>query len=141
MAAVLVTNLLFVGGAAIMLRRWRTPNGAITLLFTSVAVMLCALDGFGRFPIVLAAVVAGAVMDVLVQTGHGRWALIAGPAVLWPAWLALMALTGTMAWPANVSCGAVFLAVVSGAGLQALLVGPAQNAPAPFGVPSPVGPS
>jgi hypothetical protein len=39
---------------------------------------------------------------------------------MWPAWFAELRLTGTMAWPANLWLGAVFLAVLTGVGVRAL---------------------
>jgi hypothetical protein len=129
-AAVLITNALLVGAALVLARTWRTPAGSFTLVLTTVAVALSGLDGFERLPLVAAATLAGLAADVAVRLDRRRSVPVVVPAVLWPAWFAALALTGPMVWPANLWCGSVFLAVVTGVGLR-FLAWPAAGAALP----------
>jgi hypothetical protein len=119
-ASLLVTNVLLVGSALVLVRSWRTPVGSLTLVLTTVALALSGLDGFNRVALVLAATVAGLAADLAVRLDRRRWVPLVIPAALWPAWFALLALTGAMTWPANLWCGSVFLAVLGGIGLRVL---------------------
>jgi hypothetical protein len=119
-ATILVTNALLVGAVAWTVRRWSTPRGAFIFILTAVALAMSSLDGFARLPLVLAALLGGLAADVAIANGFPRLAPIVTPLVMWPAWFAELRLTGTMAWPANLWLGAVFLAVLTGVGVRAL---------------------
>ena len=110
-AAVLLTNLVFLAAGA-MLLRFRLRPGMLTASFGTVALMLSGLDSFHRGAIVLAAVLAGLVADALVHAGRNDLVLPVASGVLWFNWFGLLALTGPMAWNQNVWVGTVFLAVL-----------------------------
>jgi hypothetical protein len=117
-ASVLITNAVLLGTAAVLLRAWNTPFGSLTFVFGTVALLLSALDSFERGAIVLSAVAAGAVADLLVARGRAQWALPVAPLVMWPAWFGLLRLTGPMLWSTNFWCGTTYLAVLTGVGLN-----------------------
>jgi hypothetical protein len=119
-ATVLITNALLLGAAATLLRTWKTPLGTFTFLVGSVALLLSSLDGFQRIVIVTSACLGGAVADVLVAKNRRGWVLPVIPLVLWPAWFGLLRLIGPMVWPANLWCGATYLAVLTGVGVKGL---------------------
>jgi hypothetical protein len=119
-ASVLITNALFLGCAAALLRSWKTPFGSLAFVFGLVALLLSALDSFDRGTVVLSAVAAGAVADLLVSRGLVRWVMPVVPLVMWPAWFGLLKLTGPMLWSANFWAGTTYLAVLTGVGVNVL---------------------
>ena len=128
-ASVLVTNAVLLSAAAVLLRSWKTPPGSLMFVFGSVALMLSALDGFERIPIVAGAIAAGAAADLVVARGLVRWALPAAALVMWPLWFALLRLTGPMRWSTNFWCGTTYLAVLTAVALT-VLTGVARLSPA-----------
>lgn len=127
--AVLVGSAILSAATAVLVRAWRTPPGALTLVAGTVALLGSGLEGFDRAWLVLPAVLGGAAADAAVAAGRPAMAPAVLPLVLWPSWFAALAISGDLRWSADIVGGAAFLAVVVGAGL-ALLASPAP-APAP----------
>ena len=138
-AAVLVTNLIYLTPLLLLLRRWHPPFGTATILFSSVTVLVGAIDTFSRWPILLAAPVAGLVADVLIarlrpspaRPWPVRLVATVVPLVLWLAFFALyhLFLRG-VGWEAELWFGVTVMAALAGAGLSLLVVPPGQPAPA-----------
>jgi hypothetical protein len=64
--AALFTSLLVAAPLLLMLRRWRLPLGAATILFVVVAAIVVALDGFGAWEQLVGAAAAGVAADVAI---------------------------------------------------------------------------
>jgi hypothetical protein len=64
--AALVTSLILVAPVLLMLRRWRLPLGAATILFLVVATIIVALDGFRAWEQLVGAAAAGVAADVAI---------------------------------------------------------------------------
>jgi hypothetical protein len=64
--AALFTGLLLVAPVLLMLRRWRLPVGAATILFLVVATLILAMEGFEAWENLLAAAAAGVAVDAAI---------------------------------------------------------------------------
>jgi hypothetical protein len=64
--AALLTSVILVAPVLLLLRRWRLPFGAATILFVVVATIIVALDGFRAWENLLGAAAAGVVVDVAI---------------------------------------------------------------------------
>jgi hypothetical protein len=64
--AALVTSLIVVAPVLLMLRRWRLPFGAATILVLVVAVIIVAVDGFEAWENLVAAAAAGVAADAAI---------------------------------------------------------------------------
>jgi hypothetical protein len=64
--AALSTSLILVAPVLLMLRRWRLPFGAATILFLVVATIIVAVDGFEAWQNLLAAAAAGLAADAAI---------------------------------------------------------------------------
>lgn len=127
-ASVLVSNLLVTGAVVLVLRRWHPPVGAFTAMATALAALQQALVGFDDAERLLPAFLGGLAADLVVRaTGAGpsapggaRLAAVALPAVTWPAFFAVAALTSGLGWSAELWSGTVVLACATALGLHAL---------------------
>jgi hypothetical protein len=117
---ILVTNALFVGAVAYATSRWRLPRGALTMILGVTAFGVSGLTGFDHIGLVGAALLGGIAGDVAVAQQRADLAPIVVPLVMWPAWVAIAALTMPFGWSPNVWGGAVFLSVLTGVGLRVL---------------------
>jgi hypothetical protein len=64
--AALFTSLILVAPVLLMLRRWRMPFGAATLLFVVVATIIVAVDGFEAWENLVGAAAAGLAADAAI---------------------------------------------------------------------------
>jgi hypothetical protein len=129
--AVLASNLILLAPVLFALRRWRTPFGTFTILFTAVGFSMTAIEGFDRVELALPALLGGLVADVLVRRGSSA-RLVAGvvPLALWSAYFAVVEVSIGVEFAAELVAGSVVLAVVSGLLLAALTAPPRVAAPA-----------
>jgi hypothetical protein len=135
------TNLLLLGPLLLVLRRWRPPFGAATLLFGVVAALVAAVDGFARGELVVVALAGGLAADWLIL-GSARWpnrtlayrvVATGTPLVLWTSYFLAVELRWGVAWPAELWAGSVLFAALAGFTLSLLMVPP--PAPPPPGGP------
>lgn len=117
MAGLLVTTALFMGAVLWVARQWRLPMGAATTTFTAVAFGVAALDGFDvRLPI-LAATLAGLVVDWLLADERPLPIVgLGGGLVLCGSFLALQHAEGGVGWSPSLWSGAVVFATLVGYG-------------------------
>lgn len=125
-ASMLVTTAVLLGAARLVLSRGRVPRGAFTVLLGVVAVLVAVAfdeDAEG----IAAAVLAGAALDValaMLPRRLGRLAVSASfavaAAVLWSAYLALVAGLDGIAWHAELWFGAVVLNVLAALAIAAV---------------------
>jgi hypothetical protein len=129
--AVLVTNAILVGTMLLLLRRFQIPPGSFALLYTGIAGMLAGLIEFDSWPLIVAALVGGAVTDLLAWRLRSRpaafatYAIVAGGSslALWSVYLIVVASLFQFDWSVELWGGAITLAVGSSLGL-ALIAAP-----------------
>jgi len=131
LARVLTTALL-VGPLLVVLRRWHPPPGTATILFTTVSVLVSALSDEAPAALLIAPVAAGVAADAAVallgaRTASRWWvyALASGVAlVLWGGHFAALSATRGLGWTPELWGGAVFMGVLTAAGLSVLAFPP-----------------
>jgi hypothetical protein len=141
LVSVQATNLLLLGPLLLVLRRWRPPFGAATVLFGIVATLVTVVDEFARWELIVVALAGGLAADWLIARS-ARWpnrtrahrAVATGtPMVLWASYFLAVQLRWGIAWPAELWAGSVLFAALGGFALSLLMLPP----PAP---PPPSGP-
>jgi hypothetical protein len=120
--ASLFTSVILVAPVLLMLRRWRLPLGAATILFVVVAAIIVALDGFRAWEHLLGAAAAGVAADAAIarlrpspdRVGAFRAVGSLVPmAVIGCAFLAAVWRFG-LGWPAELWMGTVFFGGLAG---------------------------
>ncbi|PEH76324.1 hypothetical protein K8O92_04815 [Nocardia asteroides] len=129
LGAYLITTVLVVVPIALLLKRRRLPVGAITAIVTGLAVLAQTVQNFTRPSVVVAAVIAGLIIEGLVAVSTA-WvprvptaAMVAVvlPAALWSVQFVALQLGPGVAWSAELTAGTVVLsALVSVALVSAL---------------------
>jgi hypothetical protein len=127
----LVTTALLVGLAMLLVRRWRTPPGTLAVVFTGFALLMTGLHAFRQLPLVLAALAAGVVGDVLIARGAGARSIgVLVPLAMWASWFAVYELVWGLGWSPELWTGTIVLSTLTGLGLS-LLAAPPAPPPAP----------
>lgn len=132
-ASILLTTLVLMGPTLTLLRRWRTPPGSFAILFTTVAGLASALEGFRLGITVFAAVVGGLAADLLarslqpVRSTTTVLRVVGGvvPAVLWLAYFFTLAVFRSVGWSVEFWAGITCLSALAGLGLAVLMTLPA----------------
>ncbi len=131
-AAILITTLVLVAPTLMLLRRWRVPPGSLTLLFSVVAVLVSALEGFPWAMTMLAGLAGGVVADALAQ----RLQLSASPAVVlrtvgfvvplatWLTYFGVLGAFYTVGWSVELWAGITVMAALAGLALGVLMTLP-----------------
>ena len=122
LVSVQVTNLLLLGPVLLLLRRWRPPFGATTLLFGMVAALVAVVDEFARWEVVVVGLAGGLAADWLIarlarwpnRTRAHRVVAIGTPLVLWASYFLAVQLRSGIAWPAELWAGSVVFAALGG---------------------------
>lgn len=133
-ASILLTTVTLVAPMLVLLRRWRPPQGAITLIFGIVTILTTSMKSFSLIGTVPAAILAGLVADVVIARRapsparpRSIWALGAAvPAVLWLTYFGAIALGPGLSWSVELWAGSTMMAALVGAGL-AVLAAPSEN--------------
>jgi len=133
--AVIVSALVVIGVLLLLVRRWRLPAGAITVLLSTYAIALATQsDTYWDIPVAIAAGIAADVylwaMKDRARTGNGFYALAFGlPFLLTALYIAAVRVqNGAIFWAPNMIVGAPFIA-----GFAGLLAGFCFQAPLPKG--------
>jgi len=126
-ASILIQVALLVGCILLLVRRWKLPFGAITLIITLGGLLLSMLGD--QYVLLLAALFTGLVADLLL-----RWfapsrehpvhevLLACGVPVVWSSlYFLTLSLTQGMAWSMPLWTGSIVLAGLVGLGLSFLL--------------------
>jgi hypothetical protein len=128
-------TILLVSPVLALMRRWRPPFGTVTMLWTAVATLTEAINGFETPWTIVAALAAGLVIDALIARldagpGNARGHLIIGgamPLLLWSAWFLVAKVVSDVVWVAGAWSGTIVMCSLIGFGL-ALLSMPTQTA-------------
>jgi hypothetical protein len=124
LASVLATNVILMFPVIHVLRRFRPPVGTFTVLFTTVAVMATALNGFDLIELAAPALLAGVLADALASRVPDRVLIGVVPAVLWLGFFAVENLGDPIVWSAELWTGSIVLASVSALLLSSLSAAP-----------------
>lgn len=137
----MTTTMILMVPTVLLVRRWRTPPGTFTVLFTAHAAFMLVLDQFHTPPMVLAGLAAGVAADVLVRSlrpsadrpwaARGFAALV--PMVLWLGQVAVLAAMGDLGWSVVLWGGVALLGGGVGFALALLAFPPAGQPVAPAG--------
>jgi hypothetical protein len=127
--AALFTGLILVAPVLLMLRRWRMPFGAATILFVVVAAIIVALDNFRAWENLVAAGVAGVAADAAIarlRPSPDRVGAFRAVGSLIP--MAVIGFTFLAAvwrfrlgWPAELWTGTIFFGGLAGYALAYLM--------------------
>lgn len=136
----LLTTVVLMVPVILLVRRWTTPPGTFTILFTSYAAFMLVLVDFRTPALALAGPVAGIAADVLAArlrpSDDRPWALrtfaAVVPAVLWLAHFGLLAAGGDLGWTFELWGGVVLFGAGAGYTLS-LLAAPPSAPPTPDG--------
>lgn len=140
MASQIITTLVLLGPALLMLRRWRVPFGAFTIIFTGFGLLVNIMTEYRDIVLIIPLIVAGLAIDILQkrlagERNDGRLTLggirLMGPVVsliLWGVYYLVMALDKGIGWPASLWVGALMVALLTGFGV-AFLVAPPSYGP------------
>jgi hypothetical protein len=136
-AAMIVTGLVLLGPVLLMLRRWRVPAGAFTLIFLGFGLLVNVMTEYRDIvlivPLILAGVAADLVQTRLAAPGE-RLTLggirVAGPvigAVLWLSYYGVLALDKGIGWTPTQWVGALLVGVMTAFGVAFLVAPPAYG--------------
>lgn len=133
-ASFLLQSGLLSGIALLLLRRWRLPFGAVTVLFVVYTGLMGVVDD--NYLFMLPAAIAGLIVDTLIAalrpSAARVWAvrLVAFllPLAFFACYLGGLALSGGLAWSMAMWSGATFLAAIVGLLISFLVFPPALPA-------------
>jgi hypothetical protein len=131
-ASVLATNLILLAPLLLLARRWRLPFGTATTIYGGVGVLIGAVDAFDHPAMLVAAVVAGLVVDGLLHLlrpspARPRRFWAAGalvPLATWSVYFAAVARTAGIGWSAELWTGTIAWACLLGLVLSILMLPP-----------------
>src|SRR3954453_2466144 len=75
MASMIVTTLVLLGPALLMLRRWRVPAPAFTLIYLGFGLLVSILTEYRDWPLIVPLVILGATLDLSQRRAKDRLAL------------------------------------------------------------------
>lgn len=137
-ATALVSNLILVTPVLFLLKRWQPPFGAVTVLFTVVALMANALTAFATVITLVPAVVGGLGADLAIrllrpspnQPWRFRLAGLLLPLPLFTAYYATLAVTqGALVWEPEIVPGLVVYNALAGLLLAQVMLPQPQPQP------------
>lgn len=137
MASMIVTTLVLLGPVLLMLRRWRVPAGAFTLIFFGYGLLVNIMTEYRDIVLIIPLILAGVAADVVqsrVAKPGERLTLggirIAGPvigAVLWLSYYGVLALDKGLGWTPTQWVGALFVGFMTSFGVAFLIAPPAYG--------------
>jgi len=139
MASMIITGLILLGPTLLIMRRWRVPFGAFTIIFAIFGLLVNIMTEYRDIVLIVPLLLAGVTADVLqqrlgMQRKDGRISLggirLAGPAiaaVLWFSYYAVVALKDGIGWEPTLWVGALVVGVMTGFGVAFLIAPPAYG--------------
>jgi hypothetical protein len=106
----------------VLLRRWRPPFGSATVIFTTFALGLSAMEALEGAEMVLSAVIGGLATDLLIRymkpSYERPWTVRAvaalAPGFLWLSNFVIIDVAWGIAWTVHLWTGTVCLAMLAG---------------------------
>lgn len=138
-ASLVITGLILLGPTLLILRRWRVPFGAFTLIYAGFGLHVNIMTEYRDIVLIVPLILAGLSADLLqrrlgMQRADGRISLggirLAGTviaAVLWASYLAVLALDKGIGWEPTLWVGALMVGVMTGFGVAFLIAPPAYG--------------
>jgi hypothetical protein len=139
MASMIVTTLILLGPTLLLLRRWRVPFGAVTLIYLGFGLLVNIMTEYRDIVLIIPLILAGASVDLLqhrlgrersdgrVTLGGIRIVGTAAAAVLWLSYYAVLALDKGIGWEPTLWVGALMVGVMTGFGVAFLIAPPAYG--------------
>lgn len=134
-ASMIITTLILLGPALLMLRRWRVPFGAMTLIFLGYGLLVSVMTEYRDWVLIIPLILTGLAID-LVQSRAGKERLTLGgiratgpiaAAVLWISYYAVLALDKGIGWEPTLWVGALMVGIMTGFGVAFLIAPPAYG--------------
>ncbi|WP_419875219.1 hypothetical protein [Candidatus Pristimantibacillus sp. PTI5] len=125
---ILLNTIVFMYPVFLMLKRWRPPFGAITLLFLIITALMGVLDGFNQIQGLIISFIAGVSADLLLlwrgndeqpQRGN-RLVAIFTPIALWGSYFGWMAVSSGIGWEPELWVGSIVQAALLSLALSIL---------------------
>jgi hypothetical protein len=138
-ASMIVTGLILLGPTLLIMRRWRVPFGAFTLIYTAFGLHVNIMSEYRDIVLIVPLILAGISADLLqqrlgTQRKDGRVSLggvrVAGTAiaaVLWLSYFAVLALHKGIGWDPTIWVGALMVGIMTGFGLAFLIAPPSYG--------------
>jgi hypothetical protein len=139
LASMVITTLVLLGPTLLMLRRWRVPFPAFTVMYLAIGLLNCVMTEYRDAWLLIPLVIAGLTVDLLQRAlapGSNRRLTLGGirlvgpvtAAALWFSYYAVMAIHLGIGWKPPTWVGANVLGVMAGFGV-AFLVAPPSYGP------------
>lgn len=138
-AALVITTLVLIGPVLQLLRRWRFPVGAFTLVFLAFGLLVSIMTEYRDAVLIIPLVLTGLAFDLLPRPlgsprADGRLSLGAiralGPlstAVLWVSYFIVVALDKGIGWTATMWVGALMVGIMTGFAVAFLIAPPSYG--------------
>ena len=138
-AGIMLTNLILLGALLLLVRRWKVPFGAATIVIGLHAATLQVLREFQVAEIIIGALLAGLAADALIAKMRPSLTRISAlrvtaaviPMFIWGSFFVFFELGSRVLWPPELWGGAILFASAGGLGLSLLLVWPSVRAGPP----------
>ena len=72
MASMIITTLILLGPALLLLRRWRVPFGAMTLIFTGYGLLVNIMTEYRDWSLIIPLILTGLAIDLLQRRSGER---------------------------------------------------------------------
>ena len=137
MASMIVTTLILLGPVLLMLRRWRVPAGAFTLIFLGYALLVNVMTEYRDAVLIVPLILAGVTADLVQARVAARGERLtlggiraAGPAigaVLWLSYYGVLALDKGIGWTPTQWVGALIVGIMTSFGVAFLIAPPSYG--------------
>ena len=139
LGALVISTLVLLGPTLLMLRRWRVPAPAFTLIYLLFGLQTCVMTQYRDPWILIPLVIGGATVDVLqtrLAPGPGLRLTLGGVRLigpltaltLWSSYFVVLAVHLGIGWKTPTWLGTIIIAVMAGFGV-AFLVAPPSYGP------------
>jgi hypothetical protein len=136
-ASEVVTTLVLLGPILLLLRRWRLPLGAVTLIFLGFGLLVNIMTSYRDIVLIIPLLLTGIAIDALQSRARPGERLSLGAirtvgpvaaAVLWISYYAILAADKGLGWEPTMWVGAIMVGLLTGFGV-AFLVAPPSYGP------------
>jgi hypothetical protein len=136
-ASEIVTTLVLLGPILLLLRRWRLPLGAVTLIFAGFGLLVNIMTSYRDIVLIVPLLLTGIVIDALQsRAGAGERLTLGGiravgptaAGVLWISYYAVLAADKGLGWTPTMWVGGIMVGFLTGFGV-AFLVAPPSYGP------------
>jgi hypothetical protein len=135
-ASEIVTTLVVLGPILLLLRRWRLPLGAYTLILGGYGLLVNIMTEYRDIVLIIPLLITGIVIDALQNRARAGERLTLGgirtvgpvaAAVLWISYYAVLAADKGLGWEPTMWVGAIMVGIMTGFGVAFLVAPPAYG--------------